>query len=450
MKDQSVEKVSIIGAGLVGTLMGIYLAKQGYQVYLCEKRADIRIIGEEKGRSINLALSNRGWKALKEIGLEEAAKKLVIPMKARVMHSIDGQLTYQPYGKEGEYINSISRGKLNELLLDEAERLGVKLNFEWKCLGIDYNNSIITVEDAGGPKVIKTDLVIGADGAFSLVRGGMQRSYRFNYSQHFLAHGYKELKIPPKEDGGFFIDKNALHIWPREKFMFIALPNLDGSFTCTLFLPFEGGPQSFDALQTDQAVMDFFKTTFPDIIPFMPTLQKDFWQNPTSSLVTISCYPWCRNRTVLIGDASHAIVPFYGQGMNSGFEDCSVFNELIDRYDHDWDAILDEFQRVRKPEAEAISSLALQNFIEMRDLVADESFLLRKKIEARLHQLYPSRWIPLYSMVTFREDIKYSEALKRGTHQKSIMDKVMKTPNIQEIWENLDFGAIVDQLDVLD
>ncbi|MTI22625.1 FAD-dependent monooxygenase [Fulvivirga sp. RKSG066] len=437
--------ISIVGAGLVGSLMSIYLAKRGYKVTIFEKRNDMRKMGAEGGRSINLALSNRGWAPLKEIGIDNEVKSMIIPMRGRMMHDEEGFLTFQPYGREGQAINSISRGGLNELLMNTAEKEGVEIKFEQTCLGINFDESLLFLDDNGSRKEVKSDVIIGGDGAFSVVRRLMQRTDRFNYSQHFIEHGYKELTIPPGAGGSFGLEKHALHIWPRGQYMLIALPNKEGSFTCTLFFPFDGDP-SFSSLKTDEDIQQFFEKVFPDTIRLMPTLLKDYHSNPTSSLVTIKCFPWVKNKTVLLGDASHAIVPFYGQGMNSGFEDCRVLNQMLEEHNDDWDKVLPLFQESRKPDADAISDLALQNFIEMRDLVADEDFLLRKKIEAKLHDQYPKQWIPLYSMVTFNENMRYSEALHRGNMQKEIMDKVMSQPDIHKNWEKLDLNPLVEEL----
>ncbi|ELR70939.1 Kynurenine 3-monooxygenase [Fulvivirga imtechensis AK7] len=444
---QKKEKIAVVGAGLVGSLVAIYLAKRGYGVDLYERRHDMRRSGAEGGRSINLALSNRGLLPLSEVGLGEAAKKMVIPMRGRMMHSEKGALTFQAYGREDQAINSISRGGLNELLMNEAEKNGVNIHFNHRCTDIDFDNSKLFFDIDGAQKTETADIIIGADGAFSVVRGIMQKTDRFNFSQHYIEHGYKELSIPPDADGNFKLEKNALHIWPRGNYMLIALPNLDGSFTCTLFFPFEGDP-SFEKLRTLQDVDQFFKATFPDARELMTTLLEDYQQNPTSSLVTVKSYPWVKNKTLIIGDASHAIVPFYGQGMNSGFEDCRILNQILDQYSDDWKTTLQVFSNTRKIDADAISDLALQNFVEMRDLVADKDFLLRKKIEAKLHELFPDRWIPLYSMVTFNEGIRYSEAMKIGKKQQAIMDQVMKTPDIHQKWELLDFRSIVDMLEV--
>lgn len=438
--------IAIAGAGLVGSLLSIYLKKRGYAVSVFERRSDMRSSDYIGGRSINLALSNRGIRALEEVGLAEELKRIAIPMHGRMMHDIKGNLSYQAYGKEGQYINSISRSALNIALMNKAEAIGVQFYFEQKIEKTDLEKTTLTIEDKN-KKLTETkfDLIIGADGAFSAIRDAFRTSDRFDYQQFYIQHGYKELSIPAGAGGAFQLEKNALHIWPRESFMLIALPNPDGSFTLTLFFPFEGNP-SFASLDSTEAIKDFLNKTFPDAVALMPECLSDFKQNPTSSLVTVKCYPWVKNNTLLIGDAAHAIVPFYGQGMNAGFEDCRVLNNLLDEHKDNWETLLPAFQQLRKPDGDAIAQLALDNFIEMRDLVADKEFLLRKKIEAKLHTLFPTQWIPQYSMVTFYENIRYSDAYNTGQKQKKIMDEVMSRPNIEETWESLDFTEIVGRL----
>jgi kynurenine 3-monooxygenase len=451
------QNIAIAGAGLVGSLLSIYLKKRGYAVTVFERRNDMRKKGGEAGRSINLALSNRGIRALDEIGLADELKKVAIPMHSRMMHDKQGNLSSFAYGKQGQFINSVSRSALNMVLMNEAERLGVEFRFEQRIGKVDLEhttlsvlspesivNSQIRTQDSG-LQTMNFDYIIGADGAFSAVRTAFQFTDRFDYAQDYIDHGYKELHIPSGAEGSFQLEKNYLHIWPRESFMMIALPNPDGSFTCTLFFPFEGTP-SFDTVKTKQEVDTFFLETFPDAQRLMPDLLDDFETNKTSSLVTIKCYPWVRNKTLLLGDAAHAIVPFYGQGMNAGFEDCRILNDLLNLHHDNWDKVLSEFQLLRKPDADAIAQLALDNFIEMRDLVADADFLLRKKIESKLYELYPDKWIPLYSMVTFMDTMRYSDALRIGRKQKHIMDVVMQQPGIANNWQQLDFSKIVDRL----
>jgi kynurenine 3-monooxygenase len=441
----SQKHIGIAGGGLVGSLMSLYLAGRGYRVSVYERRQDPRNHKIDGGRSINLALSRRGIKALEEVGLGHVLQQTAIPMTGRMMHDLQGGLTFQPYGKEGQFINSVSRTELNKVLIEAAEARGIEFFFDHRCQQIDMTQSVLTLQNGTSTFNKKLDAIVGADGAFSTVRLAMQLTDRFDYSQDYIEHGYKEFHIPAGKDGEFAMAKNALHIWPRESYMLIALPNLDGSFTGTLFFPFDG-PLSFNSLREPAEFEDFFGQTFPDAFSLIPDLQAQYEENPTSSLITVRCYPWHINQTFLIGDAAHAIVPFYGQGMNAGFEDCRVLNGLLDEFNNDLTLALPAFERCRKPDTEAIAGLALDNFVEMRDLVADPEFLLRKKIEARIHQLYPSRWIPLYSMVTFHEDIRYADAVKQGRQQKKIMDQVMGIPNIEAIWQTSDFQPILHQI----
>jgi kynurenine 3-monooxygenase len=433
------EKIIIIGSGLVGSLLSIYLVKRGYTVEVYERRPDMRKEKMSAGRSINLALSDRGILALLEVGIMPDIEPIAIPMHGRYIHHADGAHAYQPYGKEGQYINSVSRGTLNAKLMDLAEREGVTIQFNQKCAAIDWASNTVVLEDTatGQQQRVSGDVVFGSDGAYAASRLQHQLQHdRFDYQQSYIDFGYKELTIPPDADGGFRMEKNALHIWPRGNYMLIALPNTDGSFTCTLFFPFEGEP-SFAQLDTPQKVQDFFATHFTDAAALMPTLQGDFFANPTSSLVTVKCHPWVRDgRFALIGDAAHAIVPFFGQGMNCGFEDCRILNGLIDQYDGQWQPILAEYQRLRKPDGDAIADLALNNFIEMRDKVADPQFLLQKKIEAWFSGLHPDKWIPAYSQVTFSPHIRYSEALRNGQRQEALMQEVMALPDIANQWNS--------------
>lgn len=440
------ENITIIGAGLVGSLLSIYLSKRGYKVKVYERRGDMRKEKMSAGRSINLALSDRGLLALEKVGLAEEIKKISIPMHGRYIHNLDGSTAFQPYGKEGQYINSVSRGTLNMKLMDLAEEQGVEIYFNEKLSKIDWSNEVIEFESNKNKPLpsFKTDLIFGADGAFSAARLQHQLQHgKFNYSQYYIDCGYKELTIPPTSDGEFAMQVNALHIWPRKDYMLIALPNLDKTFTCTLFFPFEG-EASFEKLSTPEAVKSFFERTFPDAVKLMPDYINEFFTNPTSSLVTVKCFPWIRgDKFALIGDAAHAIVPFFGQGMNCGFEDCRVLDELIDKHKQDWGKILKEYQTLRKPDGDAIADLAINNFTEMRDKTADPKFLLQKKIEARLHEKYPDKWIPAYSQVTFSPHIRYSEALKRGQMQEAIMQDVMAMPGIEEKWENVEVEDVI-------
>ena len=433
------KQITIAGAGLVGSLLSIYLAKRGYKVSIYERRPDMRKEKLVAGRSINLALSDRGIKALEEVGIMDEIRKIAIPMHGRQMHYADGSTTYQPYGKEGQFINSVSRAELNCKLMDLAEANGVQIFFNEKCERVNWKTNEIIFENASSHQLtkIKFELFFGSDGSYSAARLSHQLQHdRFQYQQFYIDFGYKELHIPAGENNSFQLEKNALHIWPRGNYMMIALPNMDGSFTCTLFFPFEGDP-SFKSLNSPEKVKIFFENTFADATKLIPALREDFSNNPTSSLVTVKCFPWIReDKFALIGDAAHAIVPFFGQGMNCGFEDCSVLNSLIEKHPDDWDKILTEYQQQRKPDADAIADLALNNFVEMRDKVADPKFLLQKKIEANFSAKHPEKWTPAYSLVTFRPDVRYSDALSKGNFQQNIMNEVMALDNIESTWDS--------------
>lgn len=422
------ESLTIVGGGLVGTLAGLYLARRGYPVDIYDRRADPRhTTTVREGRSINLALSDRGWRALEGIGIGEQIRPVAIPMYQRVMHDQQGRLTYQPYGKKNQAIYSVSRDGLNRVLLDLAEAdERIHLHFNRKCQMVDLQNRQLVLRDTstGQDQTHSFHRLFGVDGAYSAVRSAMQKTDRFDYSQQYLNYGYKELTIEAGENGAWPLEKNALHIWPRGQYMMIALPNLDGSFNCTLFFPYEG-PQSFSTLQTGSQVRAFFAEIFPDALPLMPDLEEDFFRNPTSSLVTIRCFPWSvADEVLLLGDASHAIVPFYGQGMNAGFEDCSVLDDLLSQHPDDWQTVFTEFQRVRKPNTDAMADLAVYNFEEMRDRVADPRFLLRKKIESKISAQYPDQWVPLYTQVTFSHT-PYADAWANGQQQEQIMQRLM-------------------------
>lgn len=420
-------RIQVVGSGLVGALTAMYLGKAGYKVDLYERRADMRRADISAGRSINLVITDRGLQAVDRVGLKERILDITIPMKGRMLHDINGQTTYVPYGQnENEVINSVSRGELNCLLMDAAEENpNVKIHFEHHCTNYDVENSSIHFSNG---KKVDAEVTFGADGSFSAVRRSMLDEVRnFNYSQDFLEHGYKELTIPATPDGGYAIEKNYLHIWPRENYMLIALPNLDGSFTCTLFYPYEG-EESFAAIQTEEDVVNLFKRVFPDALPIMPDLVKDYFENPVGSLVTVRCNPWhVGGQVAILGDASHAIVPFFGQGMNSGFEDCRVLGDLLKKHKSettDWEALFSEFNQERKENADAIADLALENFIEMRDKTADPMFQLKKKVGFELEKRYPEHFIPRYSMVMFHPDIGYAEAQRRSLIQDELLTQL--------------------------
>ena len=427
--------IAVVGSGLVGSLLAIYLRRQGHAVHVYDRSPDIRTI-TFSGRSINLAMSHRGWKALDGVGVGDEVREIAIPMDKRAIH-VGGDIKIQPYGKEGESIYSISRGVLNRKMIDLAEKAGAVFHFEQKIWDVTLADATLHIGETerGEWTDIKHDMVFGADGAFSRVRHRMQRQSMFDYSQQFLSTGYKELNIPANPDGTHKLDKNSFHIWPRGDYMLIALPNLDGSFTCTLFMPFEG-ENSFASLTDRKLVEEFFERNFPDSIEVIPKLAEDFFRNPTSTLVTMKCYSWTySDKIALIGDACHAIVPFYGQGMNAGFEDISVLNELMLEHGDDWRKIFSKYEQSRKPNADAIAELSYRNLMEMSSSTADEKFLLQKKIEKKFSAKHPEKWQPLYSRVTFSHR-PYSEALAIGDKQDEIMAEVMDMANIFAIWDS--------------
>lgn len=440
---------TIVGAGLVGSLWAVYLSKAGYKVTIVERRPDIRKAEISAGKSINLALSTRGWKALDTVGVGDEIREIAIPMPGRMMHDLKGNLTFQPYGKEGQAIYSVSRGGVNAKMMDIAEKHGnAQIFYNERCYKADLENGIIYTETASGEKKqYQSDVVFAADGAFSAVRyNSFQILDRFNFSQNYIEDGYREILLPANADGSYKLEKNALHIWPRGRFMLIALPNEDGSFTCTLFMPFKG-ENSFETLTTKEAVNTFFKTTFPDFYEMMPNIADAWEDHPLSSLAIIRCYPWTHGKTALMGDAAHATVPFYGQGMNAGFEDCTIMWELMQKHNENWEKVFEEYQLMRKPDGDGVQDLSLHNYFVMRDYVADPKFLLQKKIEAHFSEKHPDKWMPLYSQVTFSH-IRYSEAWKKGQIQDAIMKKVMAAfDNIEEKWNSQEVeNAILKEL----
>lgn len=417
------EKINIIGGGLSGSLLAIYMAKRGFEINLFERRPDMRKNKMLAGKSINLALSTRGLRALAKVGLDKEILADAIPMYGRMIHSKTGELSFQPYGKDGQAINSVSRGRLNIRLLELADEFkNITLHFNTKCIDVDVDKSIARFEmEDGSHQTFQSDRIIGTDGAFAATRGKLQTSERFNYSQSYLHVGYKELIIPAGDGGAFMMKKNDLHIWPRGAFMMIALPNPAGDFTCTLFLPFE----LFDSLSTKENVVKFFNDEFPDAVKMMPTLVDDFFANPTSSLVTVRCYPWVKkDKLALMGDAAHAVVPFYGQGMNCSFEDVIVMDECIEKYGNDWNKIFDEYQKERKPNADAIADLAIQNYYEMADKVGDKHFLHKKFIEHELSDLYPDKFKSQYELTTFSLS-PYKYALDQGKKNDILLEKII-------------------------
>jgi kynurenine 3-monooxygenase len=420
------ETIALIGAGLNGPLLALELVKRGLAAEIYERRPDMRRVRISAGRSINLALSTRGIHALSKTGLWSEMRNIIIPMKGRMMHSVSSELTFQPYGKdEVEVIHSISRAELNIALMNAAEAEGVKIVFQQRCTGIDFQTGTVQLRDerTGEERMLEAGVVIGCDGSVSAIRSEMLKGTRFSFSQQYLDYGYKELTIAAGPGGQHVLESNALHIWPRGNYMLIALPNVDGTFACILFLPFEG-TDSFAQLSTPAAVVEFFQSRFPDANPLMPDLADNFLANPTGAMVTIKCSPWhVGGRALLLGDAAHAIVPFFGQGINCGFEDCTCLLELLDRRGADWARVFREFEEARRVNTDAIADLAVENFVEMRDRVADPRFLFRKKVELALEAKYPQLFVPKYAMVTFHR-IPYAIARKRGQVQDRMLTEL--------------------------
>lgn len=430
MKKEGFSSITLVGGGLVGSLLSIFLAKRGFHVQVLEKRHDPRFSTKREGRSINLALSHRGLRALKQASpkLHETILLESIPMYGRQMHDEQGNLSYQAYGANQECIYSVSRARLNTCLIEEAEKLGVVFLFDHTIEYADVSNKQLRVQHAGETFLMDTPVLIAADGAFSKVRKCVEERGLCQTTMERIDHGYKELDISP-EQGKSIAQKNALHIWPRGAYMFIALPNFDNSYTGTLFLPFTGTTSSFENLQRPEDVHSFFKTHFPDALPLLPDLNEQYSNNPASFLCNVYTDRWHFDTWLFIGDAAHGIVPFYGQGMNAGFEDCRILDELLNETEESWSITFKTFQSLRKENTDAIARLAMDNFIEMRDLVADEKFLLRKKIEAALTKALPDRWKSLYHEVSF-SDTPYAEALAIGKRNDEVMNKLMTDDSI--------------------
>jgi len=448
----------IIGAGLAGSLLSIYLAKRGFAVEVFEARPDMRTGDEAGGRSINLALSDRGIRALSEVGMDEYMLREAVPMYGRLVHDTHGGTRFLPYsGREGEFINSVSRAGLNIALIDEADRYPEStFRFSQRCIGFDCDTgeALIRDEQTGNEYKVEGATLIATDGAGSAVRRAMMNGgvSRFNFSQDFLEHGYKELSIPPSEDGGFRMEKNALHIWARRSFMMIALPNFDGSYTCTLFLAHEG-ENSFRGIDTGaygsgggdprQALKSFFEDHFADAIPMISGLEEEYFANPTGDLGTVKCFPWnAAGKGLLLGDSAHAVVPFYGQGMNASFEDCRVLNDIIGELGADWERVFERYSQLRKVNTDAIADMAVENFYEMRDAVADPVFVRKRELETRLEQEYPD-YFSKYSMVTFREDLPYSEAMRLGNAQDKVLMQIC-SDNMDV--SNIDQAAVFEKV----
>ncbi|MEP5255548.1 MAG: NAD(P)/FAD-dependent oxidoreductase [Winogradskyella arenosi] len=453
------QNILIIGAGLCGSLLALRLGQRGFHVTVYEMRPDLRKTDISAGRSINLAFSDRGNKAMKLVGLEDKVKELCIPMNGRMIHDKDGQTFLSNYsGRDYEYINSISRGELNSLLLTEAEKHeNVTIHFNKKCKSVDFENTTALFQDYNTKDefVEDADCIIATDGAGSALRKSyyLGKKFLFSFSQDYLSHGYKELSILPTETGDYKTYKNALHIWPRSSFMLIALPNLDGSFTVTLFLSYAEGEYNFNNLTTPELVTAFFQKEFPDALAIMPNLVDDFFENPTAALGTVKCSPWhYKGNTLLMGDSAHAIVPFYGQGMNASFEDVVEFDKVLNQNLDSWEATFETYEKNRKKDTDAIADLAIDNFHEMKGHVANPIFQEKRKIEMALEKEFQNQYSSKYSLVTFNENIGYRKAMLQGRAQdKAILnmltDKVISSEdNLKDILDkvNAETEAILE------
>ncbi len=418
------QNILIIGAGLCGSLLALRMAQRGYNVTVMEMRPDLRKVDISAGRSINLAFSDRGLKAIKLVGLQDKIESLCIPMNGRMLHDIEGNTTLAPYsGRDHEYINSISRGQLNALLLDEAEKHeNVNIYFNRKCDSVDFEKTTahFTEFESNKEFIEDADVIIATDGAGSAMRQSyyLGKKFLFSFSQDYLTHGYKELSILPGENGSYKTYKNALHIWGREAFMLIALPNLDGSFTVTLFLSYDEGEYNFNNLKTKERVQEFFTKYFKNALDLMPNLIDDFFENPAAPLGTVKCSPWhYKGNTLLMGDAAHAIVPFYGQGMNASFEDVVEFDSVLDQGHDNWETVFETYEKSRKKDTDAIADLAIDNFYEMKGHVNHTNFREKRTLEMAFEKTFPNDYSSKYSLVTFNEDIGYRDAMLRGRAQ---------------------------------
>jgi kynurenine 3-monooxygenase len=438
----------VVGGGLVGSLLSMFLSRRGHRVAVYDRMPDIRKSSPNSGRSINLTLCERGLKVLDCIGVGDAVRTLAVPVYGRLIHDVRGGLTFQPYGNRREAIYSIARADLNRVLLDYAEReFGIGFHFDERCRAVDLDSPSIETEHTATGRIAtrKVERIFASDGAYSAVRMHMQKKIRLNLSQQYWEQGYKELSAPNGARGGWMDEKNVIHIWPRGSYMLIGFPNVDGSFTCSLHLPFEG-PLSFDSIRDERALLDFFEAAFPDALAYMPRLTGEFFTHPVNTMVTIKCSPWSyRGKVSLIGDAAHSIFPSYGQGANAGFEDCAVLDECIGRHGDDWATLLREFEERRRPNTNAIADLCVEHFVELRDLVGTPDFLLRKEVERKLNEAYPEKYKDLYSMITFT-CMPYTEALRIDREQRAIVERVMSVEGVGLKLGSFEVERLIDSL----
>ena len=440
--------IIVIGAGLVGSVLSMFLAKKGYQVEVFERGSDPRKNGNNLGRSINLTLCERGLKVLDRVGVGEAVRALAVPVYGRLIHDVEGKLTFQPYGNHSEAIYSIERNDLNRVLLDFAEsHFPIDFSFQRKCLDVDLTVPAVELKNqiSGETTCHRAERIFGADGAYSAVRMQMQKKTRLNFSQQYWSQGYKELQVPASLNKKWTSEKNVIHIWPRGNYMLLGFPNLDGSFTCSLHLPFEG-PISFDSIRAEEDLRRLFNDSFPDAVSLIPRLVDDFFAHSANSMITIKCAPWSyHDKVALIGDSAHSIFPSYGQGANAGFEDCGTLYDCMEKYGENWHRVLREFERQRHPNTDAIADLCIEHFHELRDHVGTPKFLLRKKIERRINEAYPERYLDLYSMISFTQ-MPYTEALRMDCEQRAIVEQIMSVKEVEKKLNSVEVNQLISTL----
>lgn len=439
-------RVCVIGAGLVGCVASLYLSKRGYSVEVFESRLDPRAHPPKAGRSLALVVSARGFRALGGVGMDEVVRGMSIPLRGRVVHHRTGDRGFHPYGVDGQAIYCVSRTTLNAALVDALEQRGIPVHFGMRCSGIDLRAPALMFEqrETGGHSRVLGARVLAADGAFSSVRASMMKTDRFDYSQQYVEYGYKELTIPAEGGDGWCLEPNSTHVWPRGGFMLTAFPMTDRSFTCTFVLPFEGEP-SFGSIRASGDVRALFEREFADALPKMPDLEAEFFDRPTASLVSIRCFPWVHGGVALIGDAAHSMVPFFGQGMNAGFEDCQVLADCLERHSDDWPSALSDYQALRKPNCDAVTELSLRHFAELSHRTGDPRFIVQKQIEQKIHRMYPDRFVPLYTRVAFT-DAPYIDALRAGEQQATMLEELMSLPDIEDRWDTLEVEGVIHRL----